>query len=594
MSSSVPTCDLRRSIGRIRPILGLLLLVGGCAGHDVMGACDEGNCEGADGGAAPGDAGPMFVDAGAVSDAGLSPTDTPPGFSERGGVDPDLSCSDGLDNDDTGSADCDDQLSCGASDYCCFGSTNDACCDEQPAMSVLFSDCTDLDNCAGLSNSFGANAPVVESGYFVPNGDGQDSGVVLGDPVDGRTDRIELRVDVEAPSGTCDCADAVAFGIGAAPAGQARAALDVAVMVRHAYGDIALVVAGEVVWTHDLSGYSVADTGMHELPLELDLNPDGTLTLRLTATPERAGVQTTAAWTPRPDRRVLLYGRTPNRAAMPMHTRIASAAMISYRCEVPSALARSATPASVSGAQPSIVRHGSTLWMATASDGQIAFHNQQSGAWVSVASTTLDQEGDLSNPALTVENERLVMYVEETTATRSAILRYEQNAEGVWGVPTPVGLSRADWGQPSALTTTTDRWLAVTNYDNGEISLFRWNDVEETYLLVDTLGPSGDHADFRQDEVADPELVEDGAGLLRLYYAGRRGTRWAIGVQISTNGTVWRDPVGEAILSSTGQGHDALGVRSPAVLIEDGEVTLYHTASDGIDWSVGLADGTAR
>lgn len=538
-----------------------------------------------------------FGDSGPAIDASLDPAPTtPPGFSERG-LDPDTgqpddSCSDGLDNDNEGGIDCADRLSCGASAYCCVGSTESVCCADVPAAAVDFASCANVDGCGRVTDPFGSNPPLVEAGRFVPNGDGQDSGALLGDTVDGRTDILRLTATVEVPMGTCDCADAVAIGIGAAPVGQMRPTPDVAVMTRRAYGDVALVVDGEVIWTERYAASDApAGPAATDLFLTLDLEPSGALRLTVVDGPEGVTRRASATWNPRAGRRALLYGRTPNRSEHPEHTAIKAAQLTASRCEIPSALLRSPDPAPVSGAEPSIASHGGEVWMATAGDGQIAFHHQEGDAWVAVSSTPLEGSA-LSNPELTVEDDNLVLYAEDASGAASAIVRYERSPEGVWGSPTTLALPDGSWGQPSVLGPDAE-WVAALDRRSGELAVFRHNATESVYLLFHSLRPSGNHANFDQDEVADPELVRDSDGLIRLYYAGRRGTRWAIGMQLSSNGSVWRAPgrAGEALLSSSGAGHDALGVRGPAVWTEGGLLSLYHTAFDGLAWSVGRAAG---
>jgi len=77
-------------------------------------------------------------------------------------------------------------------------------------------------------------------------------------------------------------------------------------------------------------------------------------------------------------------------------------------------------------------------------------------------------------------------------------------------------------------------------------------------------------------------------GLFRLYYAGRRGTRWSVGLLVSPDLETWF-PVG-AVLSPDEEGLDAIAVRGPGPFVAaDGRVGLYYRASDGVLTSLGLA-----
>jgi hypothetical protein len=104
---------------------------------------------------------------------------------------------------------------------------------------------------------------------------------------------------------------------------------------------------------------------------------------------------------------------------------------------------------------------------------------------------------------------------------------------------------------------------------------------------------------FDVDEVAAPALVAY-RGLLRLYYAGRRGTRWAIGLMVSEDGIHWWPANGGApILTGSGaaMAFDALSVSDPDPVVVDPnpdvhgdeELRLYYTGSDGVNMAIGLA-----
>ncbi|GAB4197052.1 MAG: hypothetical protein OHK0013_04800 [Sandaracinaceae bacterium] len=94
---------------------------------------------------------------------------------------------------------------------------------------------------------------------------------------------------------------------------------------------------------------------------------------------------------------------------------------------------------------------------------------------------------------------------------------------------------------------------------------------------------------FDRDEVADPQLV-DLDGIVRVLYAGRRGTRWSIGMVVASPDFTHFTPVGtEPVLAPTGTGFDALGVSEPFLVRRPNEHRLYYAGSDGARRSVGLA-----
>ncbi|MCX7807405.1 MAG: hypothetical protein N2515_02245 [Deltaproteobacteria bacterium] len=94
---------------------------------------------------------------------------------------------------------------------------------------------------------------------------------------------------------------------------------------------------------------------------------------------------------------------------------------------------------------------------------------------------------------------------------------------------------------------------------------------------------------FDRDEVADPFFITIG-NVPCLLYAGRRGTRWSIGMVIlkSTMDEVWRR-VETPILGPTNTGFAALGVRHPELVKINQQMELYHVGWNGTRGSVGMA-----
>ncbi|MBW2464023.1 MAG: hypothetical protein JRH11_20410, partial [Deltaproteobacteria bacterium] len=109
---------------------------------------------------------------------------------------------------------------------------------------------------------------------------------------------------------------------------------------------------------------------------------------------------------------------------------------------------------------------------------------------------------------------------------------------------------------------------------------------------LDTMTARGDataRTGFAADEVAQPSLlVWDGA--FHLYYAGRRGTRWAIGLLASEDFLSFRDVAPTTpILSGDNVGFDALGVRGVDIEIVDGFAVAIYEGTDGFETGVGYA-----
>jgi hypothetical protein len=97
--------------------------------------------------------------------------------------------------------------------------------------------------------------------------------------------------------------------------------------------------------------------------------------------------------------------------------------------------------------------------------------------------------------------------------------------------------------------------------------------------------PSSDPLAFDRDEVRAPAVVEVG-GVRRIYYAGRRGTRWGIGVLIAgPDGRYFRVAnEGRPVLTAGEGPFDALGVAGPAPYVDGDSLTLLHAGTDGARW----------
>jgi predicted GH43/DUF377 family glycosyl hydrolase len=95
---------------------------------------------------------------------------------------------------------------------------------------------------------------------------------------------------------------------------------------------------------------------------------------------------------------------------------------------------------------------------------------------------------------------------------------------------------------------------------------------------------------FDRDEIAAPALVqhpdESGRLIHRLYYAGRRGTAWRIGLSVSSDGARWR-ALGPVLEPE--DGFDALGVTDPAPIVEGDQLRLYYAGTDGTRFRIGVA-----
>jgi len=95
-----------------------------------------------------------------------------------------------------------------------------------------------------------------------------------------------------------------------------------------------------------------------------------------------------------------------------------------------------------------------------------------------------------------------------------------------------------------------------------------------------------DVGDFDTDEVGSPTIVHRGT-TWSLYFAGRHGARWAIGLVASDDLQYWTTPT--AVLSGSGTGFDTLSARDPSVVTRADTVELYYAGSDGAHTIIGRA-----
>ncbi len=95
---------------------------------------------------------------------------------------------------------------------------------------------------------------------------------------------------------------------------------------------------------------------------------------------------------------------------------------------------------------------------------------------------------------------------------------------------------------------------------------------------------------FDADEVAAPEVVEY-RGVVRVFFAARRGARWSIGMLRSPDFHHFELAYPGAVLAGTGVGFDAVSVSSPDAVLDTttGQLTLYYAATDGTNVQPGLA-----
>jgi hypothetical protein len=347
-----------RALGAGLGVLSIAFAIAqlGCASSSAPGAFD--------GGAVADDAGLAFTDAGGGdaaaprSDAGLP--------AEVG----DRACSDFVDNNADGVADCSAD-SCRTSRICCVQSTDPGCCVAPTTLDLLVdtSSCapgTALAGCVAGATLFGTPAPVrvttiddmggcaTGADVIAPQGDlGSDGGLLLARSVDTSASTVVLDATVGISLTASTTLDAVAFGLtdqgDLASAGFARVTPSIAV-VWSATDRALRVVTGEIVYPqHPLTALLGPAPTCGELEVRITTHAAGSADVQV----RRAGsvletdwqtIETALPFRASPLSRPVIYGRTTNPGTTGVHAWLRSLSVGSTVCDL-IAPARSTTTA---------------------------------------------------------------------------------------------------------------------------------------------------------------------------------------------------------------------------------------------------------
>lgn len=633
-------------------ISGLALALAGVAAAPLSWGCAD------EAGDIPGN-----IDAGVGVDLDAAPPDDrrdggPAGALAENRDDLGVGCYDFVDTDGDGLRDCEDD-ECSTAPICCVGSSSDGCCTDTATGGVEL-DCDGsgtaaLAACATGASIFGSPSPELRDRTMVPlGGDRFDSGLVLAGAVDPRVARLTLEGVIAAGESCAACIDAVAFGLTTAEGALGATTLvdpDVALMVSTSQGEIRLLVGGAVARAVALETVR-ASLGVAigaRIEYQLTTTPGGLASVRARdgASGESTNVFTDVPYAPDGPARVVIWGRSTNRAAGdPPPAAIASLEVITATCDAPASVARRTAPilpdeidpwwpagARVRGSSVVVYDDAGTQrsMMAFAYEGRIHLAGGiADGRFRALADPRVDTNaavragagdwlaGGVADPELVRGENRWEIWF---TAIDAAGARSIGRALGEPGfalqfptaevVLSPEPAAGTDgWDAPSYLETTvrgTDHRYLAARRTSGTMTEIVIHEIDAS---DDSLSPAaatrfdsdageavnGDVVHratlaptaFDANEVASPALVQYG-GVLRLYYAGRRGTRWAIGVLVSEDGNHWRSGNdGEPVLGGSGSGFDALSVSDPEPVRIDGELRLYYAGSDGVGSAIGL------
>ncbi len=588
-----------------------------------LSACDALGYEGDKGPADSGDAG-----AGAEADAGEFPDRNVDGLSpvppSNGGVD---YCA-ALDVNVDGLVTCMGDEFCAESGACCVNAGD--CCEADGTTEVFdFAACDGtLEACKpGAFTSFGDPAPGVD-GAFLPGGDASfDSGAVVNTDADIVTRKLTLTVTF-TPA-TCpnnDCLEAAGVAV------TAQGDLGDTTLVRPGVGLLWSAALGNVtlyIENSAVAEWKIAD--VNSTTWTLALAPSGQV---FVSTPDNPAVGYEDVYAPFTDARVVLYGRN---GAEPT-AGITKLAVDRAVCDVPSVWeSRGALPVvdgdgdtewtNVHG--PTSATHQGLTVAAFERDGAIYFGEGTMDNVVLASRTNspaLAAAGD-GYMAVAVRDPEVVW----DTASGAWVLFFTaEDAEGrrtVGFATTADGgatfvpaaeprIAAANLGADAAVDVDAPSALAL--YDNSLVLAVRVNTEEGTYLdlwygdnvqdatLTRTPAAALRTLTFRsvtggvpalgtfdRDEVAAPSIHLQNRAY-HVYYGGRRGTRWGIGLLVSDDLAAWRwADNGGPVLAGDGAGFDGFGVADPDVSFGAGQVRLLYMGLDGNRRVLGAASRRA-
>lgn len=587
---------------------------------------DGGTMEDSDGSAPPASdaGGGGGADAGQATDAGPTATGESEYDDALGAADARLACFDGRDNDEDGASDCGDSSCQRNVPSCCVGRSSVDCCAPGVEDRLDATGCTGLLADCGSGGldfvTFGSPAPTVRDFgdgivAIVPGGADTDSGAVLSRDLDPRAGTIRLTASIatpldDPPSGRVETVG-VGFVDAAASGSLTRVAPIAGLVVSRNRAEVLLMIAGEAVqrWPLEI-GVAVTYT--------LEIDPTG----HVRASSSPSFVEADVPYLVEGPVRAAVYGRTANPAPTAAPARLLDLRVTPSDCDMPAALERFDTPSvpapggdpswadgHVLIGEPAIVRYTDPggveqVRMALMVDGELHLATPGAGGFELVnrigepalpPPTDSWATGGVSDPSLIYVGDQLELYF-----TGWSNRGYGTIARAVWDAASsrftlvgPVAGLEADVaiGYSAAsmfeIGGVLHAALRVDDADGHHLAIYRVpGGAEPVTPALRTA--SDDVFAFDRDEVDGPAVAYVGS-VYRLYFAGRRGTRWSIGLLVSDDGYTWRAATDEPVLAPSGAGFDALSLRDPALDVVGGRVDVYYAGDDGGAIRIGLA-----
>ena len=447
----------------------------------------------------------------------------------------------------------------------------------------------------------GSSEPRVESGGLRPGGDAsREGGVLVGQPLDLRLDRVDLSVVFMPPVACPESRCLESAGVSVARADEAAQGLVtplVGLLYSASRGDVSLMVGDQRRAAWPLTDANASFT--------LELHPSGVVRVHRDQELLTSGF----VYSPVSSAQVVLHGRNTELQG----ARIRSLHAVEYRGETPAVFGTRlpitlTAPVDVdpwAPRNPAVVEHEGRTYVVVENDGAL-YRGELLGTTVAFDSehrVVVDsgREDALLAPALLVRpsGETFLVYaakVIDGTLNTTFAIRARRGVDGPLGpLPDQLAVASAPRGEslddPSVIEHQGHVLLLVRHrYHTGntELELWRSDGLEPSTLRDLRPAPASnlgalthvDNQESQQEQRRAPHLSVRG-GTYRVHFERRTGTRSVIEMLAGDELRAFRS-LGEVLGPRVGQ-LDSLGVGSPSALQDaDGSESLYYVGRDGL------------
>jgi hypothetical protein len=519
--------------------------------------------------------------------------------------------------------------SCGEVNTCCVGQGD--CCDAT-APGLLPGDAVDFSVCAGQqpatclsgegwpAEAFGPRQSQIHGDAFYPGGDDSgDSGLRFEPLFDLKSLRVKVSGVFHQGSAQCGagCLEGVGIGFASQQDLPADATGDISLLYSRSLGQVRLVRGGTVT----------AQAAMSEAEQKwtLELQPSGRVLAYADDNADNPDLDSVLE--PVSGARLLLFGRSQDPSSSD-GVHLSALAVESALCDIPgewsergalvleeadgtawepdAASAPSAAQDQDSGATLLAFESGGDIYLAVR-DGADPYTFVLYGDGVSPIVSKADVSGavTLGQPSLVRDGENWAVYFSVNSGGGTQRIASARTPYGgAFQLDEPLDMTgySGSLDAPSVARREDGKWFMVASpgaqvqdsvlFFASPDGLF-WTQVVGSGSPGETLDRACEAApgSFFCDGVDAPDLSIH-HGSWQLHFAGKQGTRWAIGLLVSDvlSGWGWKlMSDGRPVLKASGTGFDRLSVQDPCALGGADSVELFYTGSNGSRTALGRA-----